>query len=106
MKIVPKYTKLPQIIAKLLHYVPWSWPSPPFERRLPCVLKRPFNFTTVLYNVSFDFEAWPWPSRPKATSPKFSKMVLMIRNRIGGDFCEDAFGRDGHGHVSKSKETL
>jgi hypothetical protein len=30
----------------------------------------------------------------------------MIRNRVGGDFCEDAFGRDGHDHVSKSKETL
>ena len=33
-------------------------------------------------------------------------MVVMIRNRIGGDFCEDAFGRDGHGHASKSKEIL
>jgi hypothetical protein len=30
----------------------------------------------------------------------------MIRNRIGGDFCEVAFGRDGHGHALKSKETL
>jgi hypothetical protein len=30
----------------------------------------------------------------------------MIRNRIGGDFGEDAFRRDGHGHASKSKETL
>ena len=30
----------------------------------------------------------------------------MIRNRIGGDFCENAFGRDGHVHTSKSKETL
>jgi hypothetical protein len=30
----------------------------------------------------------------------------MIRNRVGGDFCEDAFGRDSHGHASKSKETL
>ncbi len=25
-------------------------------------------------------------------------------NRIGGDFCEDDFGRDGHGHASKTKE--
>jgi hypothetical protein len=33
-------------------------------------------------------------------------MVVMIRNRVGGDFCEDAFGRDGHGHASESKETL
>ena len=30
----------------------------------------------------------------------------MIRNRNGDDFCEDAFGRDGHGHASKSKEIL
>ena len=35
-----------------------------------------------------------------------SRFVVMIRNRIGGDFCENAFGRDGHGHASKSKETL
>ena len=28
----------------------------------------------------------------------------MIKNRIGGDFCEDAFGRDGR--ASKTKETL
>jgi hypothetical protein len=33
-------------------------------------------------------------------------MIVMIRNRNGDDFCEDAFGRDGHGHASKSKETL
>ena len=59
-----------------------------------------------LYTVSFDFEAWPWPSRPKASSQKCSRMVVMIRNRVGGDFCEDAFGRDGHGHAWKSKETL
>jgi hypothetical protein len=30
----------------------------------------------------------------------------MIKNRIGGDFCEDAFGRDGDGHASKLKVTL
>jgi hypothetical protein len=42
----------------------------------------------------------------KASSPKCSRMVVVIRNRIGGDFCEDAFGRDGHGHASKSKEIL
>jgi hypothetical protein len=30
----------------------------------------------------------------------------MIRNRTGGDFCVDAYGRDGHTHALKSKETL
>jgi hypothetical protein len=25
---------------------------------------------------------------------------------MGGDFCEDAFGRNGHGHASKSKEKI
>jgi hypothetical protein len=33
-------------------------------------------------------------------------MSIMMKNHIDGDFCEDARGRDGHGHASKSKETL
>ena len=31
---------------------------------------------------------------------------LMIRSRIGGGFCEDAFGRDGHGHVQNCDKRL
>jgi hypothetical protein len=30
----------------------------------------------------------------------------MVGNLIGDHFCEDAHGRDGHGHASESKETL
>jgi hypothetical protein len=30
----------------------------------------------------------------------------MMKNHIGVHFCEDAHGRDGHGHAIKSKETL
>jgi hypothetical protein len=26
----------------------------------------------------------------------------LIKSLIGDHFCEDAYGRDGHGHVSKS----
>jgi hypothetical protein len=26
----------------------------------------------------------------------------MIKNLIGDHFCEDAYGRNGHGHASKS----
>ena len=33
-------------------------------------------------------------------------MMIMIKNLIGDHFCEDAQGRDGHGHAIKSKETL
>jgi hypothetical protein len=33
-------------------------------------------------------------------------MAILIRNLICDHFCEDAYGRDGHGHASKSKETL
>jgi hypothetical protein len=33
-------------------------------------------------------------------------MAIVIRNLIGDHFCEDAHGRDGHGHASKSKEIL
>jgi hypothetical protein len=32
--------------------------------------------------------------------------MIMIRNLIGDHFCEDAYGRDDHVHVSKSYETL
>ena len=30
----------------------------------------------------------------------------MIKNLIGDHFCEDAYGCDGHGHISKPYETL
>jgi hypothetical protein len=30
----------------------------------------------------------------------------MIWKLIGYHYCEDAQGRDGHGHASESKETL
>jgi hypothetical protein len=30
----------------------------------------------------------------------------MVRNLVGDHFCEDDHGRDGHGHATKSKETL
>ena len=33
-------------------------------------------------------------------------MVIMIWRLIGGHFCEDAQGRDGHGHAFELKETL
>jgi hypothetical protein len=29
-----------------------------------------------------------------------------MKNHIYGHFCAEAFGRVGHGHASKSKETL
>ena len=41
----------------------------------------------------------------RASSSKFSKMVIMIRNIID-DFIADSNARDGHGHASKSRETL
>jgi hypothetical protein len=29
-------------------------------------------------------------------------MMIMIKNPIDDHFCENAYGRNGHGHVSKS----
>jgi hypothetical protein len=48
----------------------------------------------------------------RGREPSMSFLTKMLndgrklRNRVSGGFCEDAFGRDGHGHASKSKETL
>ena len=30
--------------------------------------------------------------------------IIRNRNQINGDFCEDAFGRDGHVHASNQKK--
>jgi len=32
--------------------------------------------------------------------------MIMIIFFIGDHFCQDAYGHNGHGHVSKSLETL
>ena len=29
------------------------------------------------------------------------RMMIMIKNLIGDNFCEDANGRDGHGQISE-----
>ena len=44
--------------------------------------------------------------RVHVSPQKMLKKVIMIRWHIGGHFCEDAQGRDGHSHASESKETL
>ena len=33
-------------------------------------------------------------------------LIMIIRRLIGGHFCEETQGRDGHGHSSESKEIL
>jgi hypothetical protein len=46
------------------------------------------------------------PSRPKASSQKLPPMRFFIITTILEHFDVGAFGCDGHGHASKSKETL
>ena len=71
------------------------------ERKSKCLLnltqkvKKLTPFYTI-FNVS----------RLYTSSQKCSRMAIMIRNIICDHFCEDAYGRDGHGHASESKETL
>ena len=49
-----------------------------------------------------DRDRWV-PERPHKNAQKWQ---IMIWRLIDCHFCEDAQGRDGHGHVSESKETL